>query len=74
MTTIQDIIIDTLSSRVNQHGRLIAFNRIGYKITLYGYIRKVCPDHIDFEDNETGTRFKIKNVISFDPVKLKILK
>jgi len=72
MTTIQDIIKDTLTAHIDQHGRLVAFNSVGYKLTLYGYIRKVEPDHIVWEDNEfPNPKYKIRNVVSFDPIKLK---
>jgi hypothetical protein len=72
MTTIQDIIKDTLTAHIDQHGRLVALNSVGYKLTLYGYIRKVEPDHIVWEDNEfPNPKYKIRNVVSFDPIKLK---
>lgn len=71
MTTIQDIIKDSLTAHLNQHGRLVALNALGYKMTLYGFIRKVESDHIIWEDNEFPQRYKIRNIVSFDPVKLK---
>ena len=71
MTTIQDIIKDTLTAHIDQHGRLVALNSVGYKLTLYGYIRKVENDYILWEHNDDPKRYKIRNIISFDPIKLK---
>lgn len=72
MTTIQDIIKDGLTKHLNQHGRLIAFNKFGYRFTTYGYIRKIESDHIVWEDNEfPQPKYNVRNVVSFDPIKLK---
>jgi len=72
MTTIQNIIKDCLSKYIGQHGKLVALNAIGYKMTFYGYIRKVEQDYILWEHNDySEKKYKIRNVISFEPVKLK---
>jgi hypothetical protein len=71
MTTIQNIVKDCLKLYVNQHGCLIANNKLGYKMTLYGYIRKVEDDFIIWEHNDDPKKYKIRNVVSFEPVKLK---
>jgi len=71
MTTIQDIIKDGLTKHLNQHGRLVAINSVGYKLTLYGFIRKIEPDYIIWENNDDPKKYKIRNIISFDPIKLK---
>jgi len=71
MTILQDIIKDCLKKYIGQHGKLIAKNILGYNMTLYGYIRKVEDDHIIWEHNDDPKKYKIKNVISFEPVNLK---
>jgi hypothetical protein len=72
MTTIQNIIKDCLKVYINQHGKLIAKNSIGYQMTLYGYIRKVENDFIEWEHNDySGKKYKIKNIVSFEPIDLK---
>lgn len=63
--TIQD-----LNQFKDMHGHLIFQGKHGHKITLYGYIRHVNPDHIIWQDNEYPDKFKITNVISFMPLKL----
>ena len=68
---IQSLINEKLSESINRHGKLTAFNKIGNKMTLYGYIRKVENDHIIWEDNEVPQRFMIRNVISFEEIVLK---
>ena len=54
----------------DQHGRLIYTNKIGFQNTLFGYIREINSDHIIFQDNEKPDKFKVRNIISFTPVKL----
>ena len=58
----------------DQHGRLIYENKLGHENTLFGYIRKINCDHIVWQDNEKPDTFKIRNIISFDLVKLTNIK
>ncbi len=68
---IQQLINEKLIENVDKHGCLVAFNKIGNRMTLYGYMHEVGPDFIIWKDNETGDKFKIRNVISFKEVKIK---
>ncbi len=52
------------------HGCLIAKDHFGYVKTLYGYIREVKDDFIIFQDNCEPDHFKVRNVMSFEPVKI----
>ena len=74
MTTIniQETINNELTKFLNVHGRIEARNRIGYKVKLYGYIRKVEPGHVMFEHTDyPKQQFKLYNVISFELVEHK---
>jgi hypothetical protein len=68
---IQQLINEKLSENLNKHGRLTVINKAGYKSTLYGYIRKLQANCIEFEDNETGERFKLPFPATFKPMRLK---
>lgn len=67
MTTIQEIVKTELVKYVDIFGKLIARNAVGYKMTFYGYIRKVEADHILWEHIDDPKLFKIRRVISFKP-------
>ena len=72
VSTIQNIIKYCLGKYLNQHGKLIAKNVLGYNMTLYGYIRKVENDFIEWEHNDySGKKYKIRNIVSFEPIDLK---
>ena len=51
-----DITVDD----IDKHGRLIFVNKLGYKVTLYGFIREVNGKTIIWQDNEHSDKFKIK--------------
>lgn len=72
MTTIQDIVNAELTKNINVFGELKAYNSIGYKMTFYGYIRKVEVDHIIWEHIDDPKPFKIRRVISFLPMPIVI--
>lgn len=61
------------SKHINEHGRLIFQNKLGYKVTLFGYVREVNENHIVWQDNEYPDKFKIRNIIDFKPMKLPIV-
>ena len=54
----------------DQHGRIVYVNKLGELNTLYGYIREVNQDHILWEDNELPHKYKVRNVINFNVMKL----
>jgi ferredoxin-fold anticodon binding domain-containing protein len=66
--------ISDLSQFLNQHGRIVYTNKLGESNILYGYIREVNCDHVVWQDNEKPDKFKIRNVKSFDIMKLPIAK
>ena len=65
---IQQIINEKLSENLNKFGRLVALNKIGNRIILYGYIRAIKDDYIVWQNNDGPEYFKIRNVILFDPI------
>jgi hypothetical protein len=69
MTTIQEVVTAELTKDINQFGKLIARNAVGYKMTLYGYIRKVEDDHIIWEHNDDPKQYRMPviRVESFEP-------
>ena len=69
MTTIQEIVKTELVKYVDIFGKLIARNAVGYKMTLYGYIRKVEDDHIIWEHNDDPKQYRMPviRVESFEP-------
>ena len=69
--TLKEVNTEHLRKHLNQHGRLTVINGAGYKLTLFGYIRAVCDDYMDFEDNETGERFTLPLPATFKKIKLK---
>lgn len=62
--------IQDLAQFKDQHGRLKYMNKLGLTNTLFGYIREINCDHIVWQDNEKPDKFKIRNIIRFDLVKL----
>jgi len=72
MPDFKELHNQELAKCLDQHGRLTYINPLGITNILYGFIRKVEPDHIVWQDNETRDKFKIRNVIKFDPIELKI--
>ena len=62
--------IQDLAPFKDQHGRIRYTNKLGMENILFGYIREVNCDHIVWQDNEKPDTFKIRNIISFDLVKL----
>jgi hypothetical protein len=62
--------IHDLNQFKNQHGRLIFKNKLGFDCTLFGYVREVNQDYYIWEDNELPDKFKIRNVKSFELMKL----
>jgi ferredoxin-fold anticodon binding domain-containing protein len=66
--------IQELLQYKDQHGRLIYTSKLGFKNTLFGYIREVNDDHVVFQDNEKPDKFKIKNIDSFLPMQLTNIK
>lgn len=52
--------MDITANDINKHGRLIFVNKLGYQVTLYGYIREVNGKTIIWQDNEHSDKFKIK--------------
>jgi len=54
----------------DQHGRIRYTNKLGMENILFGYIREVNCDHVVWQDNEKPDTFKIRNIKSFDLVKL----
>ena len=69
MTTIQEVVTAELTKSINQFGKLIARNAVGYRMTLYGYIRKVEDDHIIWEHNDDPKQYRMPviRVESFEP-------
>jgi ferredoxin-fold anticodon binding domain-containing protein len=65
------MLLKELAEYKDQHGRLIFINKLGCECTLFGYIREINGDHVIFEDNEKPDKFKIINIKSFVPMKLK---
>jgi len=65
--------IQDLSQYLNQHGRIVYINKLGMENRLFGYIREVKEDHIIWQDNEKPDKFKIRNVKSFDLMKLPVI-
>jgi hypothetical protein len=53
-------MMDITANDINKHGRLIFVNKLGYQVTLYGYIREVNGKTIIWQDNEHSDKFKIK--------------
>jgi ferredoxin-fold anticodon binding domain-containing protein len=65
--------LQELNQFKNHHGRIIFVNKLGFTCTLFGYIREVKEDHIIWQDNEKPDKFKIRNVKSFDLMKLPVI-
>ena len=73
MTTIQEVVTAELTKDINQFGKLIARNAVGYRMTLYGFIRRVEGENIIWEHNDDTKQYRIPilRVISFDPEKVR---